>query len=89
MKKARNIVRHMNVRYTKVAMARVGANIFLACVHGPYRKHVAQMLMMLPVVYIVANGTGLPSSSVISRIVLPIEIKKPTTMNMRQPPILC
>ena len=41
----------------------VGANIFFACVHGPYRKQVEHRLMILPREYIVAKGTGFPRSS--------------------------
>lgn len=41
----------------------VGANIFFACVHGPYKKHVEQRLIIFPREYIVAKGTGFPRSN--------------------------
>ena len=51
----------------------VRANICLNCDQGPYRKHVDAIDVMLPTVYMIVNGAGLPRNNCINLKVLPNE----------------
>ena len=76
-------------KYTPVVTNRVVANIFFACVQGPYKKHVLQMLIMFPMLYMSAKGLGFPANSWMIRVNDPNDSTNPSTMKNKAPPILC
>ena len=75
--------------YNVVVTYLVGANIDFIWAQGPYKKHVALILMTFPKVYIVANGVGLPTNNWPKRNNDPIDIINPSIIQIINPDRRC